>query len=172
MNEFIFGKVIIITGFPHDLLTTFDLYIFGRFIIITGRHHNLLTNFDLCIFLVRKSPSPSSAAISYRFITCSLTSLQTCCQLYVWDFLIVANVTVGIYLLLLMLQSGFTYCWQCYGRDLMIALIMECLVYCRRYGQDFPHWTSQARCDSSRMLLSFTMLRSISSYFITIMDIS
>ena len=58
LTEYIFGKVIIITGRPHDLLTNFDLYIFGKVITTTGGHHDLLTTVDLYIFLVRWSPSP------------------------------------------------------------------------------------------------------------------
>ena len=45
-----FYKVVIISGHPHNLLTSFYLYNFGKVIIITGRPHDLWTTFYLHIF--------------------------------------------------------------------------------------------------------------------------
>ena len=91
-----FYKVVIISGHPHNLLTSFYLYNFGKVIIITGRPHDLWTTFT-CIFLVRWSSSTVTDVISYLLPTCSLTSLQTCFRRYGWSFLIdVVNVTIGL----------------------------------------------------------------------------
>ena len=74
------------------------VYIFGKVVTITSWYHDMLTTFELCIFLIKWSSSLDSAAIFYRFTTFSLTSLHTICQPYSRDLrivVVVANVAVG-----------------------------------------------------------------------------